>query len=317
MNSTVEACNKENNAIVLLDDPKKITVPEGSKKSALHTNADIFIVDMDVSQEEETNINVVEDQINNNNIIMDISQENENINNDKDNLKRNEDIQNYLVNHKTSASDTPIGKETVEEAQESVSSLFVVGKLVDVKKNSRVVEALERHNASQKASNNDSYSNSNGEFAVKEDDNLNVVIESKVAAPAAPFDVNNLSTMPPLPPKVNVNTTAASNAAVTTTSTNINQTFETTKKESKDSIIMNKQSKVRNAPERMKGVSPMKKKQRYLRHSISSTDTLKSRRSERTTINGKSNNHSFLKSGAVRNVSIKKSKVLKPKPRQA
>jgi hypothetical protein len=321
MNSTTEASSKENNEIVLPEDPKISTIIEDSTKSALHTNAGISDIDMDVSQEEqETTTNVVvlaasEDQTNNNNIenFMDTSQEDENTNDDTDSFKKNEDIQNHLVTHKTSVPEIPMGKETVEEVQESVPSLFVVGKTVDVQKHSRVIEALERHNESQKTSNTDAFSNCNDEFAVKEeDDNLNVVIESKVAAPPAPFDVNNLSTMPPLPPKANANTTAASNATVTTTSTNITKTFKTKYKEIKGSVIMNKQSKVRNAPERMKGVSPMKKKQRYLRHSISSMGSLKSRRPARTTTNGKSNNHSFLKSGAVRNGSIKKSKVLNP-----
>ena len=56
MNSTIEAPNKENNEIVLPEHPKISTVLEDSTKSALHTNAGISNIDMDVSQEEQETI---------------------------------------------------------------------------------------------------------------------------------------------------------------------------------------------------------------------------------------------------------------------
>ena len=254
-------------------------------------SVNISNTDMDISQEEQTVKDVVNEEntvpVNNmtNTMVqndMDISQEDASTT-DNDNIIVPEDDVNQPKEDTKEVSGETVS-DTTELGNGNMQGLLIVGKSVDVQQHSRVVEALEQYNKFQKEKHLTTVTD-NDNAAVKEDDHVeNIAVEGKVAAPPAPSSLTDLSAMPPLPPKANTTTT---------------KKMTTNKKE----------NKVHVAPARAKGVSPMKKKQRSMRHSISSMDSLKSRRSGRVS-NTKPSNPSFLKSGPVRN-SVNKSKSMK------
>ena len=141
-------------------------------------SVNISNTDMDISQEEQTVKDVVNeentDPVNNmtNTMVqndMDISQEDASTT-DNDNIIVPEDDANQPKEDTKEVSGETVS-DTTELGNGNMQGLLIVGKSVDVQQHSRVVEALEQYNKFQKEKHLTTVTD-NGNAAVKEDDHV-------------------------------------------------------------------------------------------------------------------------------------------------